>query len=285
MSRVDLHTHTCYSDGRAAPAELLAAARARGLSALAITDHDNAAAVRELAAQANAGVRLIPAIELTCHWQGYSGHGDGFDIDLLGYFIDPFSPQLAALEQQQAAAHRARAQALCEALGRVGLALTLEAILAINPHFPGYLAIRRAIAQHYPGALERPELAQQLERAWQRLEPMPLAIAEAIAQIHALGGVAVLAHPSIIHRRRDGELLGEQGVAELTRQGLNGLEVYHYRLSSRQRQHFAIIANMLKLAVTGGSDEHGWPAAFPRLGQEAIGPELIAKLAAQRVGC
>ena len=36
----DLHTHTFYSDGALAPAELVARAAAHGVNVLALTDHD-----------------------------------------------------------------------------------------------------------------------------------------------------------------------------------------------------------------------------------------------------
>lgn len=38
---LDLHTHSIYSDGAMSPEEIVDAAVDLGLSALAITDHDN----------------------------------------------------------------------------------------------------------------------------------------------------------------------------------------------------------------------------------------------------
>lgn len=43
----DLHTHTTASDGQYTPAELAGLAKARGLSVLAVTDHDTIAGVAE----------------------------------------------------------------------------------------------------------------------------------------------------------------------------------------------------------------------------------------------
>ncbi|HEX5948196.1 MAG TPA: PHP domain-containing protein, partial [Actinomycetota bacterium] len=37
---IDLHAHTTFSDGTFTPEELVALARERGLSVLAVTDHD-----------------------------------------------------------------------------------------------------------------------------------------------------------------------------------------------------------------------------------------------------
>ncbi|HEX2298496.1 MAG TPA: PHP domain-containing protein, partial [Pseudonocardiaceae bacterium] len=63
--RVDLHAHTTASDGTDTPAELMAAAAAAGLDAVAITDHDTtdgwAAAVEALPA----GLRLIRGAEFS----------------------------------------------------------------------------------------------------------------------------------------------------------------------------------------------------------------------------
>ena len=47
MNTVDLHTHSTYSDGTYTPKELVAYAKEKGLSALALTDHDTLAGVPE----------------------------------------------------------------------------------------------------------------------------------------------------------------------------------------------------------------------------------------------
>jgi predicted metal-dependent phosphoesterase TrpH len=82
--RVDLHTHTSYSDGLDSPAQLVAKAAQQGLHSIAITDHDILAALPE-AQQAgrDCGVEVLVGIELTVQYQQYD------DIHLLGYFFDP----------------------------------------------------------------------------------------------------------------------------------------------------------------------------------------------------
>ena len=40
MPTIDLHMHSTYSDGICTPAELVACAKQKGLSALSLTDHD-----------------------------------------------------------------------------------------------------------------------------------------------------------------------------------------------------------------------------------------------------
>src|SRR5713101_7753118 len=82
--RVDLHTHTSYSDGLDSPTQLVAKAAQQGLHSMAITDHDILAALPE-AQQAGrtCGVEVLVGVELTVQYQQYD------DIHLLGYFFDP----------------------------------------------------------------------------------------------------------------------------------------------------------------------------------------------------
>ena len=81
--RCDLHTHTTASDGQYTPTELVGLAKKRGLSVLAVTDHDTIAGVGEAQQAGNAlGLRVIRGVELSakdhpnCHILGY-GFRDG----------------------------------------------------------------------------------------------------------------------------------------------------------------------------------------------------------------
>ena len=62
---VEAHCHTTASDGRPTPAELVRAARARGLAGLAVTDHDTLAGYRAALPEARSlGLLLVPAVEV-----------------------------------------------------------------------------------------------------------------------------------------------------------------------------------------------------------------------------
>ena len=67
--RLDLHNHTTHSsDGVMSPAELLNAARKRGLACLAVTDHNTVSGALEAAALAEADPtlpRVIPGVEVS----------------------------------------------------------------------------------------------------------------------------------------------------------------------------------------------------------------------------
>lgn len=90
--RLDLHNHTALSpDGLMAPAALLAAARARGLSCIAITDHNTIQGALQGAALAESDPslpRVIPGVELSTR-----------DGEVIGLYLSEEIPcQLSAVE-------------------------------------------------------------------------------------------------------------------------------------------------------------------------------------------
>lgn len=273
MNKVDLHMHTFYSDGLASPKELLTQAKDIGLKAIAISDHETTRGNKEGQLIASEyGVELVPALEVTCHWDGFTGHGNGPDIDVLGYFVDLESDALASLEASQQANIKERAERVCKVLESDGYKISIEDVMETNPYFPGFMPI------YY--TLEKSGVASQdifsiLEPSWHRSGPLDISIFEAINAIHEAGGVAVLAHPSIIKRERSGVLMAERGMMELVKAGLDAVEVLHYRLDSQQRKHFTNLARAFKLPTTGGSDEHRGFGEFSRFGSEDVTVEML----------
>ena len=115
FSPIDLHSHSTASDGDLAPADLVAAAAAAGVTALALTDHDsidgldaaNRAAMRH-------GVHLVPGVEISVTW-------DRRTLHVLGLGIDPASPPLIEGLGQLQLRRRARAEAIAAKVQRLGV--------------------------------------------------------------------------------------------------------------------------------------------------------------------
>ena len=72
--RIDLHTHSFFSDGVLLPSEMLRRAEALGYAALAITDHADVSNLDEIAAQlvrfsraglAGFSLHFVPGVEIT----------------------------------------------------------------------------------------------------------------------------------------------------------------------------------------------------------------------------
>lgn len=86
MKSIDLHTHTTASDGTFSPIELVNYAVKKGLSAVAITDHDTMKGIPEAIAYINEKrlpIELIPGMEMSA-----SGMGQVYGIHILAYFVD-----------------------------------------------------------------------------------------------------------------------------------------------------------------------------------------------------
>jgi predicted metal-dependent phosphoesterase TrpH len=77
----------------------------------------------------------------------------------------------------------------------------------------------------------------------------------AIRLIRQAGGIAVLAHPALIHPTRPWAL--EDLLRVLQTAGLQGLEVYYPEHSEAQTRHFLALTRRHGMIATGGTDFHG----------------------------
>jgi len=268
--RADLHSHSSASDGTRAPADVIARAAAAGLAAIALTDHDTVAGIAEAAAALPSRLALIAGMELSCRRDGHSVH-------LLGYLFDPEHPELAAQTRAIRASRVERARAMVAKLAQLGTGVTWEQVTTIagdgvigRPHIA-----RAMIAAGVVGSVDEaftPEWIGPGGRAHVRryaLDP-----ANAIALLHAAGGVAVLAHPLAVTR---GWIVPEGLIAELAAAGLDGVEVAHPDHDLAQRTLLSAVARGLDLIETGGSDDHG-QLTGDRIGCEATGADDLDKL-------
>src|SRR5438128_2278508 len=80
--RADLHVHSTCSDGEYTPEQVVELARLCGLAAVAVTDHDTLAAFTPATAAAAGTVEVIPAVEISCEY-------DGAEVHILAYFVRP----------------------------------------------------------------------------------------------------------------------------------------------------------------------------------------------------
>ncbi len=243
----DLHLHTRYSDGTDTPERVVELAKQTGLSAIAITDHDNtdALAIARPVAE-RLGIELIPGIEMSASDQEHEVH-------MLGFLMDLEHAGFKAHLARQKARRVERAKEMVSRLQRVGVQIDAEEVLALAPE--GTVG-RPHVAQVL---LRRGYISSMAEAFSKYLGPTnpgfvpgsPLAPGEVIRVIREAGGVPVLAHPIYLEH----DLL----IDALVPQGLAGLEVYHAKHSPQQIRHYEQIADRLHLLRTGGSDYHGTP--------------------------
>lgn len=255
---MDLHTHTCRSDGLLTPAELARDAAAAGIRLLAITDHDTLAGVRELHAGggAPAGLEVIPGIELNSVLPEGSAEGES-EVHILGLGVDPGDEELEAALAQQRERRRARFELMVARLRQLGMAIDgalerqQEARATTDEDALGRPTIARAlIACGYATSVED-AFEKHLSKGRPAYVPrLGLNAVESIRAIRRAGGLASLAHFAEAPRQ-----LGF--VRDLMDAGLNGLEVYYRSYDQGTVGLLRDVAGRLGLVMTGGSDYHG----------------------------
>jgi 3',5'-nucleoside bisphosphate phosphatase len=272
--RADLHSHSTASDGTDAPAEVMRRARAAGLDAIALTDHDTVAGHDAARAALPPGLTLVPGMELSCRLDGHSVH-------LLGYLFDPADPELSAETAKIRESRLHRAEAMAARLAELGAPVTWEQVRAIaGDGVVGRPHLARAMVE--AGVIESPE--QAFGRDWigtggrAYVPRYALDPARAIALIRAAGGVTVLAHP-----RARGWAVPDEVIADLAAAGLAGIEVWHPDQDLDQRMLLQALARRLDLVASGGSDDHG-EFTGRRLGSDTIAPDAYERLLSQATG-
>ena len=272
--RADLHSHSTASDGTDAPAEVMRRARAAGLDAIALTDHDTVAGHDAARAALPPGVTLVPGMELSCRLDGHSVH-------LLGYLFDPAGPELSAETAKIRESRLHRAEAMAARLAELGASVTWEQVRAIaGDGVVGRPHLARAMVE--AGVIESPEQAFGPDwigtggRAY--VPRYALDPSRAIGLIRAAGGVTVLAHP-----RARGWMVPDEVIADLAAAGLAGIEVWHPDQDRDQRMLLQALARRLSLVASGGSDDHGELTGH-RLGSDTIAPDAYERLLSQATG-
>lgn len=269
---IDLHIHTTATPHHAswAPDELAAAAAARGLTAIAATDHNTTAGVLALQeAGRRHGVRVVSGVELDSAYGGKLWH-------TLVYGADPAAPALLELCAAVFERNAADARRLSDELPRQGFVLAGLDQLGRAPNVAD-VATALARLNALPGRVagEGDEeagmrfLLTALPGAYR-----PVGVDEVIAVAHSLGALAVLAHPG----RSKGIYAipaDEHDLAAMTAAGLDGVEVYYPTHSPAQVALFGDLAARHGLLVSGGSDSH-----HPHQALAAIDPALVTLLGA-----
>jgi 3',5'-nucleoside bisphosphate phosphatase len=249
---IDLHVHSSYSDGAFAPSDLVALAVKLDVRVIAIADHDSVAGVREAAvAGEGAGIEVLPAVELSVQFDEWQ------DVHLLGYGIDcrdeKFLLELDGFRRRREGRND-------EILGRVNDCLRAEGRSALDRKNVLAFARDSVGRPHIARALLERGYAESMEDAFRRyLVPCNVPksywpMEGAIAEIHRIGGVAVLAHPTSISR--DSAVLAPV-ITALQLSGLDGLEVYNNMGWPLEIEYLRRTAEDLGLLVTAGSDFHG----------------------------
>lgn len=253
---IDLHVHSTESDGTLTPEEVVRAAGAAGLSAIALTDHDTASGVAKATeTAASLGIELIAGIELSTEYP-LSGSAGGKEVHIVGLFIDPDHPALVEKTREFRECRNLRNEKIVAALQKEGFSITMDGLAAANPDS----VITRANIARF---LYQTGQIKSVQKAFEKyigdgcrcyVGRFKVAPMEAVELIHAAGGVAILAHPLLYHLK---PAVLQQLIDDTKQAGLDGIEAVYSTYTAADEQYVKRLARENGLLVSGGSDFHG----------------------------
>lgn len=249
---IDLHIHSSFSDGAYTPPELVAMAKQLGVTVIAIADHDSVSGVSDAISHGHkSGIEVIPAVELSVQFESFK------EVHLLGYGIncsdEAFLDRIIEFRNRREQRNNEIVDLVNAQLRAEGRhVITVDEVLAFARDAIGRPHIARVL-------LER-NYVSNLEDAFQRyLVPCNVPksyweMGNAIDEIHRIGGVAALAHPTSISKDQQ-EL--RRVISALKVMGLDGIEVFNNMGWPQEIEFLRRLAVELDLLVTAGSDFHG----------------------------
>lgn len=275
MKRADLHIHTTASDGIYSPQAIVSQALARGLSTIAITDHDTIGGIASLGDRYDTSINVISGIE-------FSSNCLGEEIHILGYLPDVNHPKLIEMVKKISVLRKERLLKMLARLQDKGYPVTLDdlrdatgsALSWGRPHLAKVL-IQKGYFTTVSEVFDE-LLSSRGSIFIPRTKPL---YTEVIDLMKEIGGISVLAHPGIIKN--------QACINAVIEAGIDGIEVYHPKNDIACRQRLSAIAQEHDLLVTGGSDFHGMKGRYPeQLGlwtvEAKYGDRLIQALNGQR---
>ncbi|MDD5136173.1 MAG: PHP domain-containing protein [Candidatus Omnitrophica bacterium] len=269
MKYADLHIHTNFSDSTFTPEEVAVAADEKGLSAIAICDHDCVDGIEPCQKEASRfGIEVVPGIELTVEKHDA-------EIHILGYFIGSkvewFRSKLDDMRKDRIG----RIYKMVEKLNAVGVNVNAEDVFK--------LAGRGAVGRlHLAQAMIKTGKVKGLREVFGKyigfqkpcyVPHVKFTPREAIETILKTGGVPVLAHPGIMNK--------DEYIPELMEYGLKGIEVYHTDHKAGVVKHYEELCRQYGLLATGGSDCHGLGKGRVLIGTTRVPYELVERLKAK----
>lgn len=250
---IDLHVHSCISDGTLFPEEIVDLAIKRSISAVALTDHDSVEGVKIFSKEAiKHGLGFLTGIEISCKYKNdriLHILGLGMDIDNIN-FVNPYKRMKEARENGL--------ENVLKFVKNKGIDITIEGlkVLATNKYIDRYTVHRYFIKNN---------ICNDAQEVWDKyLDPVPytdselIKVENAIKMIKDSGGVAILAH----YNKKIG-LKGytqnemEEHIRYLVNEGLDGIEKYYPSFTESDYRFLDYIINKYNLIYSGGTDFHG----------------------------
>lgn len=248
--KVDLHSHSNFSDGRLSPTELVDLAVEQGVTLFSLTDHDTLDGLPEARQRAkDHQLSFLNGVELSTQWQGIPLH-------MVALNFDPNNAALLSIVQKNQHIRLDRARCIADLLVKQGLPDLFDEAVALagnsqlgRPHF-ATLMVEKGLVKDANKAFDRylgNKRLGSLRDVWPELDVV-------LGMLKDENMALILAHPK---RYPLTVTKLKRLLADFKAWGGTAMEVAsgnerpdHVRLMERLSQEFALNASV-------GSDYHG----------------------------
>ncbi len=274
---IDLHAHTNISDGFLSDRELIKLAKEKGVTHLAITNHDTTKGLQKaIDIGKEYEVVVIPGIEISA----YDPQSQK-KAHILGLYVEPEHAALKKVCEPLLARRDYKSRRMVQKLVEKGYDITWERVMrhageaaAVYKQHIMHALLEQGYTNSIFGTLyhklfSRGSQHQPQGIAYEAMEYIDGSLA--IQAILAAGGLPVLAHPGSFHNF--------EIVPRWAEVGLAGIEVRHPSHTPLLEKRARELAAKFQLIMTGGSDHHGFYGdvqAWP--GEMDMGAETIQAL-------
>jgi len=263
MIKYDLHSHTKYSDGSLSAQALIALAIERGITHLAITDHDTVQAHLQLTENNNSyateKINIIKGIELSSQWNNMGVHIVGLNIDI-------HSTAITTAVKHQTQLRIERVKTIAKKLLQRGFPDITQGAMILagdgqvgRPHIAQHMVdegLVSSVGQAFNKYLGAGKVGD-ISSVWPDLECV-------VEWINAAGVVAVLAHPSRYKMTRTKR---RRLMADFSDAGGQAIEVCAGNQVPGVAEEMAAVCDEFGFHASVGSDFHNPDYKWVKLGQ------------------
>lgn len=255
--RIDLHTHTYYSDGSLSPKELVDLAINRNVKFLAITDHDIISGVKEaIDYSKDKNIIVVPGIEITSNVQNKKE-----TVHIVGLYININSNKIKKMSNKIIEIKEYKTKKMLELVNKYFRSnITLEDLKGKTKGTPGLPHIGMVLLDkgYVKTIKEGIRLMTKGGPCYINFSDKTLSAKEAIGIIHETKGIAILSHLSAYKNENKFIIFEEQEslIKELVEYELDGLEIYIPDATEEEIAFGEKMAKKYNLKLSGGSDFH-----------------------------
>jgi len=284
--KIDLHSHSSWSDGSEIVETVFREAKKQGVDVLALTDHDTTRGwdeAREIAAEL--GIGFVPGIEITT--RAHPPGEKSFGVHLLAYLPDPNNGELVSALENTLRLREERLAQMFELI-RAEYELDWQDVLdqLRNGATHGRPSIAAAMVSkgHFASTTDVFNDLWGPGSAFYIPNKDVVDTIDAIRLVVAAGGVPIIAHPMSRGKGPEvGEAMPVAHFEEMIAAGLAGFEVDHRDVPPHAQKWLREMASEFDLIITGSSDYHG-NRKENVLGENTTSKEMLERIIAQATG-